>query len=147
MKSTHLRLAAFICGLTLFVPHLHAETKVTDAWVRGTVPAQKTTGAFLTITSSEDAKLVGVASPIADMVELHLTSNKGGVMHMGHVEGIELPAGKAVKLEPGGHHVMLMGLRAPVKAGASVPLTLTLEDRKGRRSTVEVAASVRPLGQ
>ena len=147
-KPTRLRLSAFICGSLLFASPLHAaDAKVTDAWVRGTVPAQKTTGAFLTITSDADAKLVGVASPIADMVEMHLTQNKGGVMHMGHVEGIELPAGKPVKLEPGGHHVMLMGLKAPVQPGATVPLTLTLEDRQGKRSTVEVRASVRPLGK
>ena len=146
-KLTHLFSSVFICGSALFGPVVHAETKVTDAWVRGTVPAQKTTGAFLTITSTEDAKLVSVASPIADMVELHVTENQAGVMHMHGVEGIELPAGKAVKLEPGSHHVMLMGLKAPVKPGTAVPLTLTLEDRKGRRTTVEVSAAVRPLGR
>jgi copper(I)-binding protein len=129
------------------MPSALAETTVTDAWVRGTVPAQKTTGAFLTITSTEDAKLVAVASPIAAMVELHMTQNKSGVMHMHGVEGVDLPAHKPVKLEPGSAHVMLMGLKAPVKAGTTVPLTLTIEDRKGKRSTVEVAASVRPLGQ
>lgn len=146
MNLKHLCASAFICGSMLFGEAL-AETKVTDAWIRGTVPAQKTTGAFLTLTSSEDAKLVAVASPIADMVELHMTENKGGVMHMHGVEGVDLPAGKAVKLAPGGAHVMLMGLKSPVKAGTTVPLTLTIQDAKGKRSEVQVSAAVRPLGQ
>jgi periplasmic copper chaperone A len=145
--TSNLRLSAFICVSLLAAPPCFAEATVKDAWIRGTVPAQKTTGAFFTITSTEDAKLVAVASPIADMVELHLTENKAGVMHMHGIEGVELPANKPVKLAPGGAHVMLMGLKAPVKAGTTVPLTLTVQDRKGKRSTVEVAASVRPLGQ
>jgi copper(I)-binding protein len=71
----------------------------------------------------------------------------GNVMHMQAVEAVPLPAGKAVQLKPGGHHVMLMGLAKPVKAGEKVPLKLTVEDARGKRSIVEVAAEVRPLGR
>jgi periplasmic copper chaperone A len=63
------------------------------------------------------------------------------------VDGLALPAGKAVDLKPGGYHVMLMGLSKPVSAGDKVPIVLTVEDRKGKRSNVEVKAEVRPLGQ
>ena len=138
---------AFICGL-LLASSLHAaEIQAKNAWVRGTVPAQTSTGAFLTITSSEDARLLSIASPIARTVEIHNTENHGGVVHMGAVDSLALPAGKAVELKPGGHHVMLMGLTRPVKAGDKVPLKITVEDRKGKRQTVDVSAEVRPLGQ
>ena len=138
---------AFASAAALACTGALAEVTVTDAWVRGTVPAQKTTGAFLTLTSSEDARVVGVSTPVAEMAEIHVTENQGGVMRMHGVEGLALPAGKPVKLEPGGHHVMLMGLKAAVTEGAKVPLTFTIEDRHGKRSRVEVSASVRPLGR
>ena len=118
-----------------------------DAWVRGTVAAQKSTGAFLTLTSSEEAKLVAASSPIARTTEIHSSEMHNHVMHMHAVDAVLLPAGKAVELRPGGHHIMLMGLTGPVKDGAKVPLTLTIEDRQGKRSRVEVSAAVRPLGQ
>jgi copper(I)-binding protein len=132
--------AAFAC--------LNAAAGVTvkDAWVRGTVPGQDTTGAFMTVTSSEDAKLVEASSPIAKMTEIHQTMLMNGVNHMHPVGGIALPAGKPVKLESGGYHMMLMGLSKPVGAGQKVPITLVVET-KGRRSKVEVQADVRPLGQ
>jgi copper(I)-binding protein len=125
----------------------HAAVTVKDAWVRGTVPAQKTTGAFATLTSTEDAKLVAVKSPIAKTVEVHRSEMHGGMMHMEAVDAVPLPAGKAVELEPGGFHVMLIGLTRPIPAGMKVPLEFVIEDAKGKRSTVSAEAPVRPLGQ
>ena len=122
-----------------------AEVTVKDAWVRGTVPAQTTTGAFMTITSTGDAKLVGVSSTAAKMVEIHESMMHGATAQMHEVQAVALPAGKPVSLKPGGHHVMLMGLAGPLKPGDTVPLTLTIEE-KGKRSTLEVKAAVRPLG-
>ena len=113
--------------------------------MRGTVPAQTTTGAFMTITSTAEAKLVGAASPVAKMVEIHESMMHGGTAQMHEVQAVALPAGKAVELKPGGHHVMLMGLAKPLKPGDTVPITLTIEE-KGKRSKLEVKASVRPLG-
>jgi hypothetical protein len=133
--------ALFTTGCTL----AHAEVTVKDAWVRGTVPAQTTTGAFMTITSTSEAKLVGAASPVAKMVEIHESSMHGNMAHMQEVSAVSLPAGKAVQLKPGGHHVMLMGVGKPLKPGDTVPLTLTIEE-KGKRSTLEVRAAVRPIG-
>lgn len=124
-----------------------AEVTVKDAWVRGTVPAQKSTGAFLTLTSSEDAKVVAASSPVAGMAEIHASESKGGVMHMHALDALALPAGKAVELKPGGNHIMLMGLTKPITANEVVPIVLTIEDKKGKRTTLEVKAAVRPLGQ
>lgn len=125
----------------------HAEVTAKDAWVRGTVPAQTSTGAFVTLTSSVDAKVVGAASPIAKMAEIHESMTMGGVNHMHEVEAVALPAGKPVQLKPGGHHVMLMGLAKALKPGDVVPLTFTIEEKGGKRTRLEVKAEVRPLGR
>lgn len=123
-----------------------AEVTVKDAWVRATVPAQKSTGAFGILTSTEDARLVAAASPLAKVVEVHLSEMKGGVMQMRAVDFVALPAGKPVELRPGGYHVMLMGLAKPVSAGEQVPIVLTIENTRGERSKLEVKAAVRPIG-
>jgi len=124
-----------------------AEVTVKGAWVRGTVPAQTVTGAFMTVTSSVDAKLVGASSPIASMTEIHQSTMKDGVNQMNSVESVALPAGKGVELKPGSYHMMMMGLSKPVSAGQKVPITLEIVDDKGKRSKVEVQADVKPLGQ
>lgn len=123
----------------------HAEVKAKDAWVRATVPAQKSTGAFMTLTSTEDVKVVKVTSPVAKIVEIHETISRDGVMAMEALKELALPAGKPVELRPGGKHVMLLGLSKQVSQGEEVPLVLTVEDRRGTRSVVEIRAGVRPL--
>jgi periplasmic copper chaperone A len=62
------------------------------------------------------------------------------------VPSLELPAGQAVQLAPGGYHVMLMDLKQQLKGGDSVPLTLVIEDKDGKRETLELKAPVRALG-
>lgn len=122
-----------------------AETSVSDAWVRATVPQQHATGAFMVLTATADSKLVGVASPVAKDVQVHEMTMNGEVMGMRQVKSIELPAGKAVSLDPNGYHVMLMGLHEQVKEGTQVPLTLTIEDAEGAKQTLQVQAPVRGL--
>ncbi|CAG8868770.1 hypothetical protein PS627_03153 [Pseudomonas fluorescens] len=131
-----------LCALAL--PAL-AETTVSDAWVRASVPHQQATGAFMTLTASEDSKLLSVASPVARTVQVHEMTMNGDVMGMREVPSVVLPAGKQVSLDPSGLHVMLMGLVDQVKEGQQVPLTLTIEDSKGQRQTLEIQAPVRPL--
>jgi copper(I)-binding protein len=122
-----------------------AQVAVTDAWVRGTVAGQTATGAFMQLKAAVDATLVSAASPVASIVEIHEMTMDGGMMKMNAVDRVSLPAGKAVDLKPGGYHVMLMGLAGPLRAGDAVPLTLTFEDKAGKRTTVELKAPVRPL--
>ena len=122
-----------------------AQTTVTDAWVRGTVAQQKATGAFMQITSAHGGRLVAVSSPVAGVAEIHQMSMSGNVMNMQAIAGLDLPAGKPVKLEPGGYHVMLMELKQQVKEGASVPVTLVVEGKDGRRETLELEVPVRAL--
>lgn len=122
-----------------------AEVRITDAWVRGTVQGQHATGAFMKLVAAADATLVGAASPVAKVAEIHEMKMDGGVMRMRAVERVPLPSGKTVELKPGGYHLMLMSLQNPVSAGDVVPITLTFEDRAGKRTSVEVKATARPL--
>ena len=148
-RTNHLCSSVFICGsLLFFSAAAQAKVTVEDAWVRETVPAQRSTGAFAIVKSTEKAKLVAVKSPAAKIVEIHESRMDGGVMRMNAVDAVELPAGKAVRLEPSaGYHVMLMELARPMKVGEQVPLAFVVEDAAGHRTTVEARAVVRPLAQ
>jgi len=123
-----------------------AQIKVGSPWVRGVVPGQLATGAFLDITSARDAALVKVESPLAATAEVHAMEMKNNLMTMRAVPKLELPAGKQVRLAPGGFHIMLMDLRQPVKNGETVPLKLTIEYPDKTRETLDVKAQVRGLG-
>ena len=123
-----------------------AAVTVKDAWVRGTVPGQGTTGGYLTLHSTEDAKLVAVSTPDAKRAEIHSSEMKDGIMRMRPVASVALPAGRDVAIQ-GDLHLMLIDVAHPLQANERVPLTLTIEDAHGKRSKVEVAAPVRPLGQ
>jgi len=102
---------------------------ITDAWARITPPAAKNGAVYLTIASRDGDALTGASVPaeIAAMAQIHETAGHGGMKSMREVERVEIPAGGTAKLEPGGHHVMLMKLARPIAAGDSVPVTLTFE--------------------
>lgn len=138
-------LAAALLAAAL-APAALAQTTVRDAWVRGTVAQQNATGLFATLGSAAGGRLVGASSPLAGSVEIHEMAMDGNVMRMRAIPSLELPAGKAVELKPGGHHLMLLGLKQTLKAGDTVPVTLTIEAAGGQRETVEVRATVRALG-
>nr|WP_315250900.1 copper chaperone PCu(A)C [uncultured Duganella sp.] len=122
-----------------------AQVTVGEPWVRATVAAQKATGAFMTLTSTQTTKLVGASSPAAGAVEVHEMKMDNDMMRMRQLPALDLPAGQAVKLAPGGYHLMLMGLKQPLKDGDKVPLTLEFEDAQRVRSKVVVDAPVKPL--
>ena len=139
--SKHLIATALVtmCAVSAFAQNV----TVTDAWARATVQGQKATGAFMKITAKDNAKLVGVSSPVAGIAEIHEMKMDKDVMKMAALpNGLDLPAGKAVELKPGSYHVMLMDLKAPLAKDTTVPLTLTLQDAKGVKSTVELKVLV-----
>jgi len=135
-------IAVFAAAAAACVP-AWAQVKVKSAWVRGTVAAQKTTGAYMEIFSARGASLVGAESTAAGAVEVHRMSMDKNVMRMRAVPRLELPAGKTVELKPGGYHMMLVDLKKPLKKGDSVPIRLKIEDKDKTVSTVEVKAEVR----
>jgi copper(I)-binding protein len=120
-----------------------AQVSVSSAWARSTVPGQSGTGAFMTIVSKEGGKLIGAASPVAGVVEIHEMAMDNNVMKMRAVSGLDLPAGREVQLKPGGYHVMLLDLKRPLKAGEKVQIELRLETRDGKRVTQPVDVEVR----
>lgn len=124
--------------------HLYAQNvDVKDAWVRTSVQGQKATGAFMKITAKEGSTLVGVASPVAGVAEVHEMKMDGDVMRMRALpNGLALPAGKTVALTPGGYHVMLMDLKATLPKDSTIPLTLTFKNAKGEQSQVELKVPV-----
>jgi len=134
----------FLC-LALAASPLHAKVKVSDPWVRAAVHGQKATGAFLTLSTSVPATLVGVRSPVAEVAELHDMKIEEGVMKMRPVEAIALTPDRPVELKPGSLHIMLMELKTPLQPGESVPLILVIQDQEGRQTETEVMAEVRPL--
>ncbi|MFO1329706.1 MAG: copper chaperone PCu(A)C [Rubrivivax sp.] len=143
---THLPLRTLALVLALAGGAVHAQTTVKDAWVRGTVAQQKATGLFAQITSASGGRLLSASSPVAGVVEIHEMSMDGNVMKMRALDkGLELPAGKAVELKPGGYHVMLMDLKQQLKDGDTVPFTLVVEGKDGRKESIELKAPVKAV--
>jgi periplasmic copper chaperone A len=116
---------------------------VKEAWARATVPGQKGTGAFMTLTARDGARVTGAASPVAGVVEIHEMKMEGDVMRMRPVSVLELPAGRPIELKPGGFHVMLLDLKQALKVGDKVPLELRLETSDGKKVTLPVQVDVR----
>ncbi len=131
-------IAALACGT------VYAQTvEIRDAWARATVKGQTATGAFMKITARDDARLIGASSPAAGVTEVHEMKMEGDIMKMRAVQGgLDLPAGKTVELKPGGYHMMMMDLKAPLAKDGTVPLTLVFKDAKGVESKMELKVPV-----
>lgn len=157
-RPTRRALLAFFAYAALALPAISAEpaastgssVKIADAWVRAPAPGQKTAGAYVELTSDRDAAVVAAGSPAAARVEMHSTTTEGGVMRMRALPRIELPAGKTVKLAPGGTHLMLIDVKQPLKPGDKVPLTLSVQPAGPAAgtslTTLQVEAEVRAAG-
>ena len=127
-----------------------APVAVEGAWARASVQGQTASGAFMRLTAPEATRLVRIESPVAGVAEVHEMKMDGNVMKMRALPGLDLPAGQAVELKPGGYHLMLMDLKAPLATGASVPLTLVFQDARGMQSQQQVqlpVATSAPGGQ
>lgn len=106
------------------------ELSITHLWTRQTAPGQSNGGGFMTITNIGTGadRLVSGSSPAAAKVEIHTMSMDGGIMRMRPIkDGLDVPAGGKLELKPGGYHIMLIGLKAPLERGKLVPLTLKFE--------------------
>lgn len=123
-----------------------ADIRAQNAWARATAPGQAAAGVFMDLSADRPMSVVGGSSPASERVELHTMSMQDGVMVMRKVPEIRLPAGQAVQLKPGGLHIMLIGLKAPLQAGQSVPLTLQVRDAAGLVQDVQIEAEVRGQG-
>jgi copper(I)-binding protein len=139
------RLCFLILAMLLGVNAWAGEVTVSGAWVRATAPGQDSGSLLFSIKSRQEARLVAASSPVADKMEFHSMSRENGMMEMRAIDAINLPAGKTVDLEASGKHVMLVGLKQPLKAGDSVPFTLTVQYADNSRTKVRGRAEIRPL--
>ena len=128
--------------LALVTMPVLAQVRIDDAWARATPPGAKIGAGYMKISSSVADRLIGAASPAAARVELHVTTKQGDVMRMREVKAYDIPAGGRFALEPGGAHLMLVDLKAPLKEGMKVPMTLRFE----RAGEVKLELRVRALG-
>lgn len=119
-----------------------AQVQVKDAWARPALQGQTATGAFMSLTSNDGARLVGASSPVAGVVEIHEMVMEGSMMKMRAIPGLDLPPGRSVELKPGGYHVMLMDLKRPLKAGERIPVELRLETKDKRLVTQPIEIEV-----
>lgn len=118
---------------------------VADAYVRMAPPGATTTGAFMVIKNAGDkaVKVVKADNPASKITELHTHLNEGGMMKMRPVKDIEIKAKSETVLKPGGLHVMLIDLKAPLKEGESVAITLGFDDGSSKQVN---AAVKKPMG-
>lgn len=117
--------------------------EISGAYVRAVPPGMPNSAAFMEIRngSAEDRAVVGAESSVSEVAELHTHINDNGMMRMRQIDRIDLPAGETVVLQPGGLHVMLIGLKRQIKPDDQVRITLKLEDG----SELAVDAPVRML--
>ena len=108
-----------------------AELALSGAFARATLPNQPVGGGFLQITNPglEDDRLIAVSTPIAGRAEIHEMAMQGDTMKMRQIaQGLPIPAGATVTLEPGGYHLMFMGLEGPLVEGEKFEATLIFEN-------------------
>jgi hypothetical protein len=150
MKKITLLAAAFAALLSLSGIKASAEgvklgdLEITETWARASAGKEGNGAAYLTVTNhgQEADRIVGAKAEIAERVEIHNNLMEDGIMKMRRVDGIDVPAGEGAKLQPGGYHVMFMGLHKPMEEGTTFPLTLIFE--KG--GEVELVVPVMKIG-
>ena len=140
MRLRHLIAGLALSGIALLAPaheYRLGQIAIGHPYARSTAPGQPTGGAYLRLENrGAPDRLVAVRATVCRTVELHTSQMDGDAMRMREVDAIDLPANKAVTLQPGGTHIMLVGLKAALKDGDSFPLTLKFE--KAGEVTVEV---------
>ena len=152
MSNTLLRhvivIGAVICGLAGLAwaePMATVGTiAVHDAWVRASLGQTGTSAAYMTLEASNDQgdRLVAAASPVAARAEFHTHIVDGGVARMRPVAAIEIAPGAPTVLQPGGLHIMLIGLGEKLVEGNTLPLSLTFE----HAGSIELEVPIRGMG-
>jgi periplasmic copper chaperone A len=143
LTATALTLGA-ILALTRAV--LASDVMVIGAFARASAVSNATSGVvYMTLTNhgATPDKLVSITTPVAGIAMLHESKEDGGVATMMDMSGLDIPAGGSVEMKPGGIHIMLMGLKAPLKKGDTLKLTLSFE----HAGNVEVEAKIGGVAQ
>ncbi|MCR8922993.1 copper chaperone PCu(A)C [Dasania sp. GY-MA-18] len=127
------------CLLLMMAGWVQAELKIEQAYVRGLPPGQPNTAAFMSLnnTGSQPLTLTAISSPAAQSVELHTSRQHGDMVHMEKLDSLQIAAAETVVLQPGGHHLMLLGLHQPLAEGDSVILQFSFSD--GSQTSAKLA--------
>lgn len=146
--NINLLASALLMTLSLGVQAaVNDQIQIKDGFVREVPPNQTISAAFMTIQNNDmsDHKVVSASSPAAKIVELHTHTHESGMMKMRQIPQIDLPAGADAMLKPGGLHIMLIDLTAPLASDKPVPVTIKFED--GSEKTMELPVkSVKAMG-
>jgi copper(I)-binding protein len=123
-------LAALFFALPTFADPAADTVDVGDPYARAVPEMMKNSAIFMSLTNtgSTDQAVVGASSPAAEVVELHTHEKDGDVMRMRKIDQIAIKAGETTILEPGGLHIMLLGLTEPLSPGAEVDLEMRFSD-------------------
>lgn len=142
---TLLAAMAFACGASAWA-QATAPVTVLAPWARASVQGQRVSGAFMTLVAQEPLTLISATSPVAGRAELHEMKMDGDVMRMRQLDSVDMKPGQPLQLKPGGHHLMLMDLKAPLAPNTSIPVTLTFRTVKGeqRQLALQVPVSATP---
>jgi len=147
IRSLQRRYVGVAAGAALWLiatmPFAQEVLRIDDAWVGATVPGQPVAAGYMTLSAQAPLRLLRIETPSAKVAQLHSMTSDGGIMRMRELGALDLPEGRLVKLQPGGVHLMLSGLNAPLREGQRVRLTLTVQDRVGKKSQYSVDAPVR----
>ena len=141
MKQFSLLVAGLMVSAGVFAAAAD-DVSVQEPYVRLAPPNAPATGAFMVIKNNgaKDVKLVKAENPASKITELHTHLNEGGVMKMRPVPAVDVPAKGEAVLKPGGLHVMLIDLKAPLKEGEIVPITLGFDDGSSKKVEAKVVA-------
>lgn len=120
------------------------QVSIVDPYIRLAPPNAQATAAFMTLKNSGDAdvKLLKADNPATRVTELHTHLREGGMMKMRPVAAIDIRAGGETELQPGGLHIMMIDLKAPMKEGDVIPITLTFDDGSRKQIDVRVVRSM-----
>lgn len=138
--------AALTAAPTLWAAGAAGAIHAMEPSVRMAPPGQDQTGAYVTLHNADqrDHALVKAASPAARATELHTVVDEGGIKKMRPVPKIDIAAGGQTRLQPGGLHIMLIGLKQPLAEGTNVSITLTFEDGSSKDISAPVRAITAP---
>ncbi|MDO9010394.1 MAG: copper chaperone PCu(A)C [Gallionella sp.] len=138
-------LCAGLLAMSVVTQAYADDVKVSNAWARATAPGQDSASLQMTLTSKKDATLIGVGSGKAQSGEIHTMVMEGDVMKMRAIESVALPAKTPVTLGEDGNHLMLIGLREPLKAGRKLPCAVTVKFADGSTKVLRILAQIKPL--
>ena len=141
MRSLGILIAALFAALAPAIPAASSPSiEISHAWSRASAPSATTGAIYLTVANhgAGDDRLNAVSTPIAATAEIHRTLDENGVTTMPSLSALSIKAGGTAQFKPGAMHIMLFGLKRPLKAGESFPVTLTLEKAGALETTVTV---------